>query len=156
MASGVHPTRIRIEDHPSCFSPTQTCGRCGKNDGVELSPLLKDHKIATLVSGTRVPAYAITDKDVVHLSCSPDQPYHYRCLHDWLSQSHFKGCPLHNREVTIEQRPDCLVPGVNRLQGSSLMIDLIIQVRQPHQFASNPTSDEFAKFYGIIPQGFHL
>ena len=44
------------------------------------------------------PVYrAMMDDDIVHLSCHPEQPYHHKCLKQWLTQQ--ATCPLDRRPI---------------------------------------------------------
>jgi hypothetical protein len=109
MSSGSHPvglsTGFKVEPHLYGFAEDEACVICEGEDVAEASPALcegemqnpnggDNWQVCVIVSGS---TRELLDGELVHLSCHPNQPYHYKCLKQWMQRD--RSCPLDRREI---------------------------------------------------------
>lgn len=120
MSLGCGSVAYRIEKHTQHFEIAQDCLICGMNDEADVDAemtaeteakleasfsdkqqrrdfknFFSQRKIAVLSSGAS--ERNIANRELVHLSCHPNQPYHRECLSRWVTKN--ASCPIDRRNV---------------------------------------------------------
>lgn len=113
MAAASQPVSFRIERH-EVIEQTEDCLICGDEEvPVDVSGEMERFQFTVILSGSLTKC--IAPEEFVHLTCHPNQAYHYGCLKKWLESN--ASCPLDRRPVNAEAPYEDL-PGINKL-GSS-------------------------------------
>ena len=96
MAAPSQSAGFRIEKHQTGFLPGESCLICSKNETVE--PVVENSETEFLGKfRIQVITRPLADKELVHLSCHPNQPYHHKCIKQWITNK--ASCPLDRRQV---------------------------------------------------------
>ncbi len=120
MASASSSVDFKIEVHPQNFAADQSCLICSETDIDTQIPKINDKLIKVIVSGPSVEP--ISDNELVHLSCHPDQPYHYKCLKQWLHNK--PSCPLDRRQASSTP-PTIKNPGIDNSSVTDVVVHSI-------------------------------
>ena len=107
---------FRVEIHQNSFAADESCLICNENDTepvakVDATGVWSKDKITVISSGSTT--RPIEPKDLVHLSCHPSQPYHYKCLTTWMNRN--ASCPLDRRQINPAAPSSVPVPGIKNL-----------------------------------------
>jgi len=90
---------FKIEVHGAPFAEDEECLICFEGEGELTSSggsvgSLGNRQVSVILSG---PGKIIGFKELVHLSCHPNQAYHYGCLEKWLAEN--ASYPLDRNQV---------------------------------------------------------
>lgn len=111
MAAASHSVRCKMEYPEAGFAAGQSCFICAKADSPVESNLFG--RVQVVVSGS-ASTHLLVEKDLVHLSCHSDKPFHYGCMQirllkqplPYLLQG-ISFCPFDGHEMTtISSRTD--------------------------------------------------
>ena len=95
---------VQIGLHQNGFG-NQYCYICYEDKILEPAPELDGTKFwekfsVRVISSGPTTKSLFSDKDVVHLDCHIDVPYHYKCLERWLKTN--SSCPMERAPVDLE------------------------------------------------------
>lgn len=102
--AAANPVNFTIVKHETGFDD-DGCFLCGELDVYEeKAPLPAQGGDLHLPDGRYVHVEVLSgsvkklnDRELVHLSCHPNQAYHFKCLRDWLARNSF--CPFDRNQV---------------------------------------------------------